>query len=216
MNEGGKQSIYLSSNIQRTLPHVQYQIAECPQLNKMPGVLWLATEQRTHSALSPSTVDNIQCRFYFPMLESGLHRTVEVVTCYFLANVKWNTNRPGLERVWPAGRQKETNSCCPRWVWRTMGQRCAWTLGEAGPSWKRGKMGPRPARRGRRRAVGIGQWRRWDVCKMSEGVGDGFDMTPKHPYAQSTYHCVCHVHNWLYPCDIIVNHFLLCLSVSGE
>jgi hypothetical protein len=41
--------------------------------------------------------------------------------------------------------------------------------------------------------VGIRQWRRLDASKMSEDRRIEFDTTPKHPYAQSTYHCVCHV-----------------------
>jgi hypothetical protein len=37
------------------------------------------------------------------------------------------------------------------------------------------------------------QWRRLDVPKMSEGMGNGLDRTPRCPYTQSTYHCVYHV-----------------------
>ncbi len=53
-----------------------------------------------------------------------------------------------------------------------------------------GKRRTQPARQGRKRAVGIRQWRRLDVPKMSEGMGNGLDVTPRRPYAQSTYHCV--------------------------
>ncbi len=55
------------------------------------------------------------------------------------------------------------------------------------------KRGARPARWGRRQTVSIRQWRRLDVSRISGDMGNGFDTTPKHPSAQSTYHCVCHV-----------------------
>ncbi len=81
----------------------------------------------------------------------------------------------------------------------------------------RGKRGAQPARQGRKRAVGIRQWRRLDVPKMSEGMGNRLDTTPRHPYAQNTYHCVYHVQGSVVIFIIvIVSHVLLCLSVSGS
>ncbi len=52
-----------------------------------------------------------------------------------------------------------------------------------------GSQGARPARRGKGWAVGIRQWRRIDVKKMLQNVGDGLATTSSHVYAQSTYHC---------------------------
>jgi hypothetical protein len=45
---------------------------------------------------------------------------------------------------------------------RTMGRGCVWILGKKEPSWKPGAW---PVRRGKRLAVGSGQWRRRDIAR---------------------------------------------------
>ncbi len=61
-----------------------------------------------------------------------------------------------------------------------------------------GRWGTRPARRGRKWAVGIRQWRRLEVFKMLEGMGSGLGTTPRHLYAQSTYPLCIMCNNLLY------------------
>jgi hypothetical protein len=59
--------------------------------------------------------------------------------------------------------------------------------------------------------------RRLDVSKMSEGMENGFDTTPKRPHAQSMYHRVHYVEKSVMTLIIvIVSLVLMCLSVSGE
>jgi hypothetical protein len=69
-----------------------------------------------------------------------------------------------------------------------------WAILDAG-----GDGGPGPARQGRERVVGIGQWRRLDILKMLEDTEDGLGTTSSHPYAQSMYHMCIMCNNPSYP-----------------
>jgi hypothetical protein len=79
-----------------------------------------------------------------------------------------------------------------------------------------GRWGTRPARQGKERAVGVRQWRRLDVHKMSEGTGDRLVTTSSHVYAQSTYHTCTMCIDSLYLNNHDVSRVLLYLSVLGE
>jgi hypothetical protein len=71
-----------------------------------------------------------------------------------------------------------------------------WGRGVHGPWGKwghiecRGRRGTRPAKRGGKWTVGIGQWRRLDTFKMFESSKDGLGTTRNQPYAQSMIICV--------------------------
>jgi hypothetical protein len=81
------------------------------------------------------------------------------------------------------------------YIWRNCDRRCEGGVrgpwGNGGHLGSRGRRGTRPARRGKGRTVGVGQWRRADIAKMPKSAGDRLATTPSHVYAQSMYHCMC-------------------------
>ncbi len=79
-----------------------------------------------------------------------------------------------------------------------------------------GEVGDPVRQAGGERAVGIRQWRRLDILRMSEGTGDGPGTTSSHAYAQSTYHMCIMCDNSFRMNNYDVSRVLLYLSVSEE
>ncbi len=79
-----------------------------------------------------------------------------------------------------------------------------------------GEVGDPARQAGKERAVGVKQWRRLDLYKMSEDTGDGLVTTSSHDYAQSMYYMCILCINSSYLNNHNVSHVLLYLFVSGE